>query len=110
MAQVALALVLLIGAGLLMKSLSRLQSVEPGFDANNLLTMRVNLPQRKYDSDPKLLSFFKQAIEQIQAIPGSSQPARLTRFHSADRIQGPEFKLKASQSVRRVRTSRPVSV
>ncbi len=69
-AQVALALVLLIGAGLLMKSLNRLQSVEPGFDPNNLLTMRVNLPERKYDTDPKLLNFFKQAIEQIRAIPG----------------------------------------
>ena len=69
-AQVALALVLLIGAGLLMKSLNRLQSVEPGFDANNLLTMRVNLPTRKYDTDPKLLNFFKQAIEEIRAIPG----------------------------------------
>jgi putative ABC transport system permease protein len=69
-AQVALALVLLIGAGLLMKSLSRLQSVEPGFDAANLLTMRVNLPSRKYDTNPKKLNFFKQAIEQIRAIPG----------------------------------------
>jgi putative ABC transport system permease protein len=69
-AQVALALVLLIGAGLLMKSLNRLQSVEPGFDPNNVLTMRVNLPSRKYDTDPKLLNFFKQAIDQIQAIPG----------------------------------------
>jgi len=69
-AQVALALVLLVGAGLLMKSLSRLESVEPGFDANNLLTVRVNLPPRKYDSDPKLINFFQQAMEQMRAIPG----------------------------------------
>ena len=69
-AQVALALVLLVGAGLLMKSLNRLQSVEPGFDPNNLLTVRVNLPQRKYDTDPKVINFFKQAVDQIRAIPG----------------------------------------
>src|SRR5256714_1453222 len=69
-AQVALALVLLVGAGLLMKSLNRLQSVEPGFDPNNLLTMRVNLPPRKYDTDPKLINFFRQAVDQIRAIPG----------------------------------------
>jgi putative ABC transport system permease protein len=69
-AQVALALVLLIGAGLMIKSLSRLQSVDPGFQADHLLTMRINLPGRKYDSDPKLLTFFKQAIEQVRAIPG----------------------------------------
>jgi putative ABC transport system permease protein len=69
-AQVAMALVLLVGAGLLMKSLSRLQSVDPGFAPGNLLTVRVNLPQRKYDTEPKRLSFFKQAEEQLRALPG----------------------------------------
>ncbi len=69
-AQVALALVLLVGAGLLMKSLSRLESVDAGFDSDNLLTMRVSLPERKYDSDPKLINFFKQAVDQIRAVPG----------------------------------------
>ncbi|HEX3085840.1 MAG TPA: FtsX-like permease family protein, partial [Pyrinomonadaceae bacterium] len=69
-AQVALALLLLVGAGLLLKSLNRLQSVEPGFDPNNLLTMRVSLPMRKYDTDPKLISFFKQAVDQIGSLPG----------------------------------------
>src|ERR1051325_3964176 len=64
-AQVALALVLLVGAGLLMKSLNRLQSVEPGFDPHNLLTMRVNLPTRKYDGDPKIINFFTHAVDQL---------------------------------------------
>jgi putative ABC transport system permease protein len=68
--QVALALVLLVGAGLLLKSLDRLQSVEPGFAPNNLLTMRINLPQRKYDSSRKITDFFKRAVEQLRAIPG----------------------------------------
>ncbi|HJP93201.1 MAG TPA: ABC transporter permease [Pyrinomonadaceae bacterium] len=67
--QVALALVLLVGAGLLVKSLNRLQAVDPGFNAKNLLTVRVSL-LRKYDSDPKIVGFFKQAIEQMKAIPG----------------------------------------
>jgi putative ABC transport system permease protein len=70
--QVALALVLLIGAGLFMKSLGRLQAVNPGFNAGNLLTMRVNLPGRKYDTDPKVLDFFNRAIEQLRALPGVS--------------------------------------
>ena len=69
-AQVALALVLLIGAGLMMKSLNHLQSVDAGFDPTNVLTMRVNLPARKYDTDSKILSFFRQAAEQIGAAPG----------------------------------------
>ena len=68
--QVALALVLLVGAGLLIKSFSRLQSVAPGFEPNNLLTMRVNLPSKKYDTDPKVINFFRQATEKLRAIPG----------------------------------------
>ena len=67
--QVALALVLLVGAGLLVRSLNRLQAVDPGFNAQNLLTVRVSL-LRKYDSDPKVIGFFKQAIDQMKAIPG----------------------------------------
>ncbi|HXR99235.1 MAG TPA: ABC transporter permease [Pyrinomonadaceae bacterium] len=68
--QVALALVLLVGAGLLVKSLKRLQAVDTGFNANNLLTVRVSLPVGKYDTDQKRIAFFKQAREQMKAIPG----------------------------------------
>jgi putative ABC transport system permease protein len=67
--QVALALVLLVGAGLLVRSFQRLQSVDPGFNPNNLLTVRVTLPP-KYDEDSKRIDFFKQAIERMKAIPG----------------------------------------
>ena len=68
--QVALALVLLVGAGLLVRSLNRLQSVDPGFNAQNLLTVRVSLPIAKYEEDPKRIAFFQQAIERMKAIPG----------------------------------------
>ncbi|MGH9897955.1 MAG: FtsX-like permease family protein, partial [Pyrinomonadaceae bacterium] len=68
--QVALALVLLVGAGLFMKSLNRLRSVDPGFNPNNLLTMRVSLLGRKYDTDQKQMDFFNRALEQLRAIPG----------------------------------------
>ena len=68
--QIALALVLLIGAGLLLKSLNRLQSVDPGFNPGKLTTLRVSLPVRKYDSDGKVIAFFKQAIEQLKTLPG----------------------------------------
>lgn len=68
--QVALALVLLVGAGLLVKSLKRLQAVDTGFNASNLLTVRVNLPMGKYDTDQKRIAFFQQAREQMKALPG----------------------------------------
>jgi putative ABC transport system permease protein len=67
--QVALALVLLVGAGLMLKSLNRLQAVDPGFNPRNLLTVRVSL-LGKYNSDQKIIGFFKQAIEQMKTIPG----------------------------------------
>jgi putative ABC transport system permease protein len=69
-AQVALALVLLVGAGLMIKSFARLQSVDPGFDAKNLLTLNVLLPASKYKEEPKRVAFFRQAVERIKALPG----------------------------------------
>jgi putative ABC transport system permease protein len=68
--EVALALVLLVGAGLLIRSFARLQGVDPGFNAHNLLTMKVSLPGRKYDTDQKRINFFRQAIAQMQSLPG----------------------------------------
>jgi putative ABC transport system permease protein len=68
--QVALALVLLVGAGLFMKSLSHLRAVDPGFNPNNLLTMRITLPLQKYGEDAKAMDFFSRALEQIRALPG----------------------------------------
>ena len=68
--QVALALVLLVGAGLLVRSFNRLQSVDPGFTSENLLTVRVNLPFAKYNTDQKRIDFYQQAIAQMRSIPG----------------------------------------
>jgi putative ABC transport system permease protein len=68
--QVALALVLLVGAGLLVRSFNRLQSVDPGFNSHNLLTVRVSVPFAKYNSDQKRIDFYQQAITQMRSIPG----------------------------------------
>lgn len=90
--QVALALVLLVGAGLLIRSLNRLNSVDPGFDPERLLTVRVNLPDQKYDSEEKIISFFQRAVEQLRAVP-SVQAAGAINYipfggpHSATNIQ-----------------------
>jgi putative ABC transport system permease protein len=71
-AEVALALTLLTGAGLLIKSLALLQEVNPGFDANNLLTFNVSIPAAKYRSDTARVQFFQRAIETVRAVPGVS--------------------------------------
>ena len=68
--EVALALVLLIGAGLMIRSFARLQSVDPGFDAKNLLTARLLLPSSKYGQNPQRIAFFKQLAERVKALPG----------------------------------------
>jgi len=68
--EIALALVLLVGAGLLLRSFLRLQSVETGFNARNVLTMRVALPGRIYDQDGKIVNFFNRAVEGMQSLPG----------------------------------------
>ncbi len=68
--QVALALVLLVGAGLMMKSFARLRAVDPGFDAENVLTMQVRLPSTKYREENKRIAFFSEAVRRIKELPG----------------------------------------
>jgi predicted permease len=69
-AELALALTLLTGAGLLMQSFARLQNVDPGFDADNLLTFRLSLPEPRYPSDTARIAFFRELLPRIRALPG----------------------------------------
>jgi putative ABC transport system permease protein len=66
----AVAVVLLIGAGLLVRSLLRLQDTSPGFDARNVLTMGVNLPRAKYDKPEKAANFFAELESRVAGLPG----------------------------------------
>jgi putative ABC transport system permease protein len=69
-AEIACSLVLLIGAGLLLRSLDRLQRVDPGFRTANLLTTRIALPFAKYNDETKLAGFWHQALGNIANISG----------------------------------------
>jgi predicted permease len=69
-AEVALALVLLSGAGLLIKSFTRLQSVNPGFNPRNALTFEVSLPRMQYPDDASVVRFNNEAQRRIAALPG----------------------------------------
>ena len=69
-AEVALALTLLTGAGLLVKSFARLQGVDPGFDPEHLLTFNLSLPAARYPADSQQTAFFDQVLPAIAAVPG----------------------------------------
>ncbi|MGH9402899.1 MAG: FtsX-like permease family protein, partial [Terriglobia bacterium] len=73
--QVALSIVLLIGAALLMQSLVRLERVNPGFEPMHLLTMRIALPPARYDTIQKRAAFFRELVQRIESAPGVTSAA-----------------------------------
>ncbi|MGA8429533.1 MAG: ABC transporter permease [Candidatus Sulfotelmatobacter sp.] len=75
MGQVALSLLLLIGAGLLLRSFARLLRVDPGFDAQNVLTMNVSLPTVKYAKPQQQIEFFDEVLRRVSALPGVNNAA-----------------------------------
>lgn len=68
--EVALALILLVCSGLLIRSFVRLQTVSPGFNTDNALAVNVSLPGRKYPNPDQYSTFFVQLIEKVAALPG----------------------------------------
>ena len=69
-AEIAMSFILLVGAGLLIKSFLHLREVRPGFKTDKLLTMRVSVPPGKYRENEARIQFFQQAINRIQSLPG----------------------------------------
>jgi putative ABC transport system permease protein len=86
-AEFALALVLLIGAGLMIRSFLRLQAVDPGFNTQNLLTMRLLLPPPAYFERKKKTAFFEQAIQRIGELPGVQSASAISHVP----FSGPGF-------------------
>ncbi len=70
MAEVALALILLISAGLLIQSFARLGRVQPGVRTERLLTARIGLPEVAYPKNENVIAFYDQFLSRIQSIPG----------------------------------------
>jgi putative ABC transport system permease protein len=79
-AELALALTLLAGAGLLIRSFQRLNSVNPGFNPENLVTMNLTLPRAKYPSDTAQIQFFDRALPAIAAAPGVKAVAAVSEL------------------------------
>jgi putative ABC transport system permease protein len=68
--EIALSLVLLAGAGLMIRSFLRLQSVDSGFDPRNVLTLRLSLPEARYPEANQVVSFYQQLTERLGRLPG----------------------------------------
>jgi len=73
--EVAFALILLVAAGLLLRSFSRLQAVPVGLDPRSVLTMDLSLPPYKYPDRARQSAFFQQAVEAVRALPGVKSAA-----------------------------------
>jgi putative ABC transport system permease protein len=78
-AEIALSLMLLVGAGVLLRSFSRLQSVDPGFNTKNLLTMRLSLPREQYKKDGVGV-FFEEVSRRLATVPGVVSAGATTQF------------------------------
>ena len=74
-AEVALALVLLVSAGLLFRSLGRLFAIDPGFDPSHVISMQVQEYGHRFDDDRARDQFFKQALEAVRSVPGVTAAA-----------------------------------
>jgi putative ABC transport system permease protein len=80
MAEVAISLVLLIGAGLLINSFLRLRNVDPGFRPDNLLTMKIVLPQPKYEKHERRSAFYTDLVQRVQSLAGVRSAAVTTNL------------------------------
>ncbi|MGH9314454.1 MAG: ABC transporter permease [Vicinamibacterales bacterium] len=68
--EIAIALVLLAGAGLLIRSFARLVNVDPGFRAEQVLSAKISIPTVRYDDTGKMIRFFDELVKRVEAMPG----------------------------------------
>jgi predicted permease len=112
-AEVALAAMMLVGAGLVGRSFWKLQSVDPGFDAEGALVMDLSLPDVRYGSPDRVVGFYAQALDGLRALPGVRSAAAVShlplsgrggdwfleaegRSPSAPRLPSPEFAIASA--------------
>jgi hypothetical protein len=106
----AIAVMLLIAAGLLVRSLIALQSVDPGFDANNVLTMRLDLARNKYDTPEKTANFLTELQTRAGNLPGVETVGLITELPLSGQLNDVPFTVKVVHPLRSTRRSTPTSV
>jgi predicted permease len=92
--EVALSLVLLIGAGLMIKSFIRLQQTHLGFNTENLLTMGLTLSEARYPEDQQQVAFFQRTLEQVRALPGIQSAGVTTGLPLTLSLSGSDFRVE----------------
>jgi putative ABC transport system permease protein len=96
--QVALALVLLVGAALLLRSFAALQAVDPGFKAKGVLTAHISLPKLRYPDERRQAAFFAQALDRIGSLPGVASVASAYPLPLAESNQIVMFRVMGRQA------------
>jgi putative ABC transport system permease protein len=91
--EIALSFVLLIGAGLLLKSFVALENVDLGFNADRLLTMRMTLPVARYPTDAKAALFFEQLLARVRALPGVQRAGLVSWLPVAGQYMNTDLKI-----------------
>jgi predicted permease len=86
--EVALTLVLLVGAGLMLRSFAQMRSADPGYDPHNVLTVRVALSDQQYAMPEKQVAFFERVVREARSLPGVVSAAAVDELPASDNIHG----------------------
>lgn len=106
---VAISLVLLVGAGLMTKSFLRLAHVDPGFDPNRVLTLSVSLWGQKYSADAAVVGFYRDALDKIRAVPGVESAALTSQLPLGGNMDPTEFTSSTSRMLTRRTIPAPIA-
>jgi putative ABC transport system permease protein len=101
-AEVALSLMLLVGAGLMMRTFMAVQDVDLGFRTDRLLTMRIPLPEQRYQDRERRVAFFEELLRRVSAIPGVQAVGLNTGMHPFGNLNAPAEVVGARQDTRPV--------
>ena len=93
-AELSLAVVLLLGAGLMLRSFANLQRIDTGFDAHNVLTMRMTLPLQRYNAQGSTTRFYEAVTRKIQSLPGVQSAGVVSFLPFADLGAATDFTIE----------------
>jgi hypothetical protein len=98
--EVALAVVALVGAGLLVRSFIRLQQVDPGFDAGNVTTLRIDLPGARYPQPEQVIGFYEQFKQRLATLPGVEAVGMISHLPLSGQRNDSSFIVEAARVIR----------